>query len=82
MPVVAAPGPVIMQELDILQERTAIARKQASRFGVSNPQEYEKWIRWWAQWFIPLDSQQKEDMAKDMKEENDLSAWRPQGDWR
>jgi hypothetical protein len=44
--------------------------------------DYWRWYKWWAEYVRGLGDKEFRELDKAMTEEQDVSRWRPQGDWR
>ncbi len=82
------PDGVIAKGLEQQQEMIEYAVDQTVRFGVDpdprstgNP-SYWLWFRWWDKWAKNLSDSEFVTFDEAMIKEQDLSAYRPKGDWK
>jgi hypothetical protein len=81
--------------LELLQAQIQYAVSKLEKFGIkdyatfTDPAErkeqhanYFKWFRWWESYFENLPVTEQQELDRKLNNDEDLSAYRPAGDWR
>lgn len=82
--------PEIEKDIKKMSEIQMFAVSQLTRFGVEKPQkenksptaEYWAWFRWWDTWKKNMTETEWNTLNNKMKLKQDISSYRPTGDWR
>lgn len=78
-----------VEGVDIWVDRVLLASaKETTRFGVNGlvdniiGPEFYQWHQWWSLYISGLSSEKKKKLEEAIKKQDDLTSWRPDGDWR
>lgn len=81
--------PGIQKDINRLRERQTRAAKTLSKFGVKvsddgkPTDEYWAWYKWWSHWHKDeLSAEEWDALDRKLTAHEDVSAFRPKGDWR
>ena len=81
----------LQEKLDECKDWQRKAIEQLTRFGVEHPykdgtkkasEEYWKWCRWWRDYLDGIPDEEAAEIQRRLSEQQDVSEFRPEGDWR